>query len=71
MGRASISRLARRNAWTTRGLATARWNLASQRQKRWSPARLGANMAAMASVPQSWSNWASNASATSGGTPIG
>jgi hypothetical protein len=43
----------------------------TQRQKRWSSARLGANTAAMASVPQSWSNWASSASATSGGTPIG
>ena len=43
MGRASISKLARRNAWTVRGLATVRWNLASQRRKRGSPARLGAN----------------------------
>jgi hypothetical protein len=71
MGRASISRLARRNAWTARGLAMVRWYLANQRQKRGSPARLGANMAAMASVPQSRSNWASSASATAAGTPIG
>jgi hypothetical protein len=30
-----------------------RWYLANQRQNRWSPARLGANIVAMASVPQS------------------
>jgi hypothetical protein len=35
-----------------RGLAMARWNFANQRRKRSSPARLGTNVTAIASVPR-------------------
>jgi hypothetical protein len=70
MGRASTSNIARMWAWTTLGLPTVRCALAIQRRKRSSLARLG-TYKTMASVPQSWSIWATIASATSGGTPIG
>jgi hypothetical protein len=53
------------------GVTLVRCIFANQRRNRASPARLGTSIAAMASVPHSWSNWARSASAASAGIPIG
>jgi hypothetical protein len=71
MGRTSTANRARSNAGAALGPALVRCSLAYQRRNRWSPARLGATTAALASVPHSSANWATRASATSNGIPIG
>jgi hypothetical protein len=58
--------MARTYGWAAPGLRLVRCAFANQRRNRASPARLGTSLAAMASVPQTRSNWARRASATWG-----